>query len=190
MDTVDAKWIAARLSGERGEKARLARAMGIKPDVLSKIMSGTRQIQANEIPAVLAFFHEDRTEFEPLRGMAEDVAPYTVGPGSTASALAAEYLQGTPGTETYILSRPMVEFGLLEGDVLIVDRKRQAKVGDLCVVTFADPHTADATTELRRFLDPWLVSASARQIRRLSDSADVAILGIVSSCIRKCSRTA
>ena len=60
MDVIDGKWIKARLSGQRGEQARLAEAMGIDNDKISKILKGLRKVQPEEIPAVIAFF-EDRT---------------------------------------------------------------------------------------------------------------------------------
>lgn len=56
MDVIDGSWIAARLSGARGEQARLAEAIGISTDKLNKVLAGTRNVQASEIPKVLAFF--------------------------------------------------------------------------------------------------------------------------------------
>lgn len=56
MDVIDGKWIAARLGKDRGAKVALADALGVKPDVVSKILSGTRRVQPEEIPKVLAYF--------------------------------------------------------------------------------------------------------------------------------------
>ena len=56
MDVIDKNWIAARLTGRRGEVADLARAMGISVDKASKTIKGDRRVQASEIPSVLDFF--------------------------------------------------------------------------------------------------------------------------------------
>lgn len=56
MEKIDAAWIKARLTGEHGEKKRLADAMGIAEAKVSKILSGNRLVKAAEVPAVQAFF--------------------------------------------------------------------------------------------------------------------------------------
>jgi transcriptional regulator with XRE-family HTH domain len=60
METVDTKWLISRMSGKRGEKARLAEALGIGPDQVAKILNGVRRVQPDEIPKLLAFFNEAR----------------------------------------------------------------------------------------------------------------------------------
>ena len=55
-DVVDKDWIAARLTGRRGEVADLARAMGVSLDKASKTIKGERKVQASEIPSLLSFF--------------------------------------------------------------------------------------------------------------------------------------
>jgi len=58
MDTIDRDWIKERLDKmPRGSQARLARHMGIQTNTLSKIMSGKRTLQQDEIPKVLTFFN-------------------------------------------------------------------------------------------------------------------------------------
>ncbi len=61
MDVVNAEWIEARLTGKRGEKTRLAEAMGINIDKLSKIMRGERSVKATEIPGAMDYFGESLT---------------------------------------------------------------------------------------------------------------------------------
>ncbi|MBN8292847.1 hypothetical protein JI664_12805 [Rhodobacter sp. NTK016B] len=56
MEAIDGKWIVRHLTGRRGEKAQLARAIGTKPDNISKIISGVRAVQPEEVPKVLEFF--------------------------------------------------------------------------------------------------------------------------------------
>ena len=54
MEIIDANWIRQRLTGQRGELAELARAMGVKPDVVTKILKGERRVQPGEMLAVKA----------------------------------------------------------------------------------------------------------------------------------------
>lgn len=79
MDVIDGRWIAARLTGRRGEKKQLAEAMGIDLPKLSKVLSGERGVQPHELPRLLAWFGEGD-------GMAEAQAAYAAarpaGPGS------------------------------------------------------------------------------------------------------------
>lgn len=65
METVDRDWLEKRLTGKRGELARIAEALRIKPDQVSKIISGDRRIQPEEIPKLLKFFGEDMLVLTP-----------------------------------------------------------------------------------------------------------------------------
>lgn len=58
METIDADWIKQRLSGARGEKTRLAEAMGVDTHVVSKIINGTRQVHITEAPKIVRFFED------------------------------------------------------------------------------------------------------------------------------------
>lgn len=56
MEVIDRDWIEKRLTGRRGERAELARFMNVKPDIVTKILSGERRVQPEEMPRVLEFF--------------------------------------------------------------------------------------------------------------------------------------
>lgn len=58
MDVINAEWIKARMTGKRGEQARIAEAMGIDGDKISKVLKGNRQVQPEEIPGLLKYFNE------------------------------------------------------------------------------------------------------------------------------------
>lgn len=55
---IDGEWIRTRLTGKRGEKARLAEALGVTADVVSKILNGARQVSAEEADKLRAYFGE------------------------------------------------------------------------------------------------------------------------------------
>lgn len=51
------EWLGKMLEGaERGTKARLAERLGISGDMVSKMLSGVRDITADELPQISAFF--------------------------------------------------------------------------------------------------------------------------------------
>lgn len=56
MEVIDRDWIEKRLTGRRGERAALARFLNVKPDIVTKILSGERRVQPEEMPRVLEFF--------------------------------------------------------------------------------------------------------------------------------------
>ena len=45
--------------GTGGEQARLAEHIGVTPDKISKILTGTRRVQASEVPRIIDFFERD-----------------------------------------------------------------------------------------------------------------------------------
>ena len=65
METITPEWLRARLDGDRGKKAELAEALGIGADKVSKMISGARKPQAEEIPKILAFFGATSAKVDP-----------------------------------------------------------------------------------------------------------------------------
>ena len=59
MEEINANWLRKRLENNRGLQAELAKTTGISPDKISKILSGKRRVQANEIPAIAKFFDRE-----------------------------------------------------------------------------------------------------------------------------------
>lgn len=59
METLDREWLRKRLGDERGQQAALAKALGVRRDYISKILSGERRIQASEVVPLLRFFGEE-----------------------------------------------------------------------------------------------------------------------------------
>jgi len=65
METITPEWLRTRLDGDRGKKAELAVALGLGADKISKMISGMRKPQAEEIPKILAFFGETTATVDP-----------------------------------------------------------------------------------------------------------------------------
>lgn len=65
MNEVNSKWLKAKIANNRGLQAQLAREIGLSPDKVSKIVSGTRGISARESELIRAFFNEEDKDVLP-----------------------------------------------------------------------------------------------------------------------------
>lgn len=144
MEVIDGNWIKERLKGERGEQARLAAAMGIDNDKMSKTLKGLRRVQPDEIPAVLRFFGED-DGVKPERADADSNSPmvpvYDVQASAGFGALIdyeeqthslafpPDYLRKLTGGSVKNLviisvKGDSMEPTLLDDDIVLVDRSK------------------------------------------------------------------
>lgn len=184
MDVIDADWIKRRLTGRHGEKAALAKAMGIDLTKMSKVLKGERRVQSSEIPALLRFFES---------GLSEAAAEYT-GPGSTEALdkdgqiveaamrlVAPDAARPVP----YRITRAMPGFGLLKGDVVILDMDREPTSGDLVVATRLDPETQETRSDVLRWSEPWLLGDTTEDAPvQIKDTGEIAILGTLAGAMR------
>jgi len=60
VEDVNGSWLRARITGEGGEQARIARHTGISADKLTGILAGTRRVQAREAPKLYSYFMRRR----------------------------------------------------------------------------------------------------------------------------------
>lgn len=56
METIDRIWLQKHLGDDRGARAEIARVLGITPDKVSRILSGVRKIQAEEVTVLVNHF--------------------------------------------------------------------------------------------------------------------------------------
>lgn len=59
MEEIDRDWLQRHLNGTRGAKARLSQETGISPDKISKILTGSRLVQASDAPRIYKFFYPE-----------------------------------------------------------------------------------------------------------------------------------
>jgi len=89
--------------------------------------------------------------------------------------------------ETYRMSVTAAAFGLLKDDVLIVDLKGgDPKPGEIVLATVADLSSGAATTIVRRYMPPYLVSADPKENETplVADGARTVIMGRVVASVR------
>ena len=115
METINGDWILRRMKGKRGEKAALARALGIGPDMVTKILSGERNVQPAEIGPLLEFFGE---AIRPAAGGLDDII------GQTFNQLSEEAKQEARAYIEYLASRkPKAQEESAEGQVSLPHSK-------------------------------------------------------------------
>lgn len=121
----------------------IARALGVDPAWLisgasDRVNSLTRSVAEPWTPPDPGGQRQDLAEGR--RKLMRTLAPSALNPAGFA------------------LTSSAFPFGLLEGDVLVIDLKAPARDGDLVIATIADPQTGTAKTVLRRYLSPYLLS--------------------------------
>lgn len=133
---------------------------------------------------------------EQVHGMAEtEATPWTPPPPDSTKAtqaIAPQHLAQTlaPSARhcaTYRITRAFPGLGLLPNDLVIVDLSSgQQSAGDIVIATIADPLTGEATTVVRRFLPPYLISGDpvADTNPEIVDNNRVSILGRVAASAR------
>lgn len=181
MDRIDGKWIAARLTGRHGEKAKIAKAMGIDVQKLSKVLKGIRQVQAHEIPGLMRHFSQGMAESQAAYSTATQIQNLTDNLLSVLKAVAP-----TARTLTaYTVAHQQLAFGLLKGDILAVDISEPALDGDLVIATATDVQTGDAVTFIARIVGHWLFPAElTEKPMQIGDEGSIAVLGVMRGSIR------
>ena len=101
-------------------------------------------------------------------------------------ALIAALAPSAQNAATFVASTNLLAFGLLAGDVLIVDLKARAKDGDLVLATVADLYTGEASTIVRRLGTPYLLSGDPTDKTPLHvvDGARTVVMGPIVASFR------
>lgn len=81
------------------------------------------------------------------------------------------------------IGQDLPAFGLLAGDVAVIDLQGRPRRMALVVVTLADPDTGAARTVVRRYLPPVLLDAAAADAT-ICDAPGVAIMGPICAVFR------
>lgn len=189
MQVIDGTWLRSRLSGDHGEQKRLAAAVGITADKITKILKGERTIRAHEIPRFVAYFS---TQIEG-KGFAESSAifePSVAAPIIAPPDILALLMAIAPATRypsTYKMARNEPGAALLAGDLLLVELGANAAPGDLVLVTKNNTDTDTQATVLRRYIPPFLLAldiAGTRMPESSESSLESAIVAVIKASAR------
>lgn len=187
MDVIDGSWIRARLPKSHGSQKKLATAIGLQPDQLTKILNGTRQVKAHEIPLILKYFGEFQG-VELLEPPAPYLPPAFADPLKPSVTLGHITRAACPGVArpfhyTALRSEPLA--GVLAGDILVIEHGGARKSGDLVLVSL-DGEQGQGVNELRRHLPPHLASLDlAHPVPVIPDDAQTAgIIGRIVAVLR------
>lgn len=97
-----------------------------------------------------------------------------------------EYVQGRSGSVYYIraFGDSMVELGILDGDLLIVDRLKQPETNDIVIAEISGGHTVKLLKKRERKL--YLVPANgAYPTHQINSKDDFAVWGVVTHVLHK-----
>jgi len=184
MENINKDWILTRLKGRHGEKAEIATAMGIDIQKLSKVLSGKRQIQVTEIPGLISHFTHGFAEaagsFTP-----QAVADITKNAGDRISAAARAVVTPDAHIAIFRVYADEMAFGLLAGDIMVVDLRLHAANGDIVIVTETDIETGSCVTHLARLAGDMIVPSTPNfKPVQIGDSQAHAVVGKVIASIR------
>lgn len=190
------------IMAERNLKAApLARSAGVGVDFVRDILRGHVRSPRSENLAKLAVALDmsldqllDESAAPPRtngfhEGQATPWTPPPPRPGQNDLTFEQALRLVCPGAEAPGYFRSAVSlpgFGILTGDLIVIDLKRPAEEGDIVVVNAADHARDRATTLIRRLLRPYLVASetSLGQPPELADGKANAIMGPVVGVIR------
>ena len=168
---------SAHENGSRGYRAgaaeRYARAFGTTAEyLLFGRKDGAGEIRYETPQHEAGGFAE--SELTPWEGPRRNDTPDPI------AALAP----GAGHPTAYRLGKAVPGFSLLKGDVVILDLKTPAKRDDIVVARIVDTDIGDAQTVLRRYLPPYLVTATSAEPSEIADDGDIAIMGPVVASFR------
>lgn len=102
-------------------------------------------------------------------GLSETAEPFrfqsaSTNPDDPLHILRALYGTRTSSPATFALKGALPSFGLLSGDILVVDLARLPEPGEIAIVTISDDDAGTSTTTVRRYMPPFLVPGTADNV--------------------------
>lgn len=197
---MDVNWFKQqqKITGVTSEA--LGEALGRDRTIVSRIYHGRQKLSFDQAKVFADLLKQPLAEVIARGGLTDpataqslhpgfsegDAAPWVPGPTekSVASNKIAEALKTTEaGRDIWrVKSRSMALAGYLEGDYFIVDANLSPRSGDVVVAQAYDWQAGAATTLLRRYDPPALVSASSDPAdwkTYVVDDNNVVIKGVV-----------
>lgn len=171
----------------------LATSAGLSKGYVSEIMSGKKTPSPDVIARFAAILGveagallTDSIAPDPAHGLAEPAAAF-IFPEAVAIPIASGMAQAiaavAPGLRhnaVWKAIKTQAGFGILAGDLLIIDLGAGPRAGDLVLATPEDP---DSVTLLRRWAGSWLLPETPADAP-ISSTRAVAILGVVRGVLR------
>lgn len=164
------KDVIARLRAELARtgmtQSELARAIGLEPDKMSKIMNGHRKLQLAELEAITRALTPQPAPLASPPGMAESTARWEgPGDGRSAGQVAAALFPRARRPESVEFSLDDAAFGVRRGDVVFFDMGRAPSPGDLVLVQ-EDGDNGEGQTRLGRWHSPHIITRTAVETGR------------------------
>lgn len=200
--------IGGRIAHVRGQLNRSARevslAAGLSPNTVSELEKDpnrspsvkTLKAIADQLRVSDVWLMNGDTDNHGPAGFSESDAVSWSGPpipgvpqSQSEAALQRTIRSLAPSARhpsTLKLRRNMPDFGLVAGDVLVIDLNSKAADGDVVVANVTDLTTGSGVTIVRRLFSPYLIAASIteREPSILADGTRTSIMGVVKASFR------
>lgn len=196
---MDKDWFRRRLRMQGKTADDLAKAIGRDRAVVSRILNGHQQLTLDQAKVFAVELDTDVSDVLLRSGLTDapvaqaltpgfaesDAAPWVAGPGMTEGrdvpTIAQALGGGRPGIDVWrVKGKAMAQHGLLEGDYMLVDthQAERVKPGDTVVAQVYN--RTGATTVLRTFAPPVLMSSDPNDMQvQVVDGVNVVIRGKV-----------
>lgn len=152
------------LDEERGRATRLADELNVARSYVSDLANGKKRgsvdilRRISELTGISFALLAGATTGDSLHDEATPFIPPPVPPGATLDAYLA------PNSQHRLTWRSTVGapiFGILAGDLLVIDMRRAPQSGELVLASIIDNNEAE--TRIARYAPPWLITADPRE---------------------------
>lgn len=192
-------WIRAVAEYLHLSLSELAVKAGLSPSTVTRYINdatGKLTITERTLDAIATFSGVAKHVLPGQRGIpglgdSEAVTYHAGREGQVADWVASAidaHRAGRNGVEPWIMKSYALDLmGILPGDILMIDRNRRAKAGDIVCAQLTDLATGRAETVIRRYDPPYIVTLSAKigpTRPEVVDDERVVILGVETGMIR------
>lgn len=178
------RWLERILDLRGWNAAELARQAGVSPSTIGRALKGEKFVMTTATLSKIADAGQIALPTEitgSVRGMAEpEATPY--------GGLVPDSLDQKDNLDNWQLgARSLDLIGFLPGDIVQVDRKAQARTGDVVCVQIYDQH-GGAETVFRSYEPPYVTTrtsdAGSHRKPQIVDGERVLIMGVVVKLVR------
>lgn len=193
--------IGPALARKKMSQAELANRIGVSKGFVSEMISGKKRPSTETLQSIALALDVSISELYEQRGTFTYDARSEIGQSGFSEAKPAEFtgrknLLSEAASNLispdirhqthYVATKAMLGFGILAGDILVVELQHRAETGDLVIAKIADPETSTSTTVVRRLYGNILASSDneAPPIDLSQNDQNAAVLGTIEGLIR------
>nr|WP_306043470.1 MULTISPECIES: LexA family transcriptional regulator [unclassified Mameliella] len=184
--------ILKQLKTLRMTQTALAEKVGISAGYLSELISGKKQPSMSTLSAIAEALEISTAELHgaptPSSGFHEPTESF-VSPVKETPADLRKALMEQPGHASYRVNRAALPFGILAGDIIILELGKSGQSGDLVIATRVDDQGAAETFLARKIAETFVLPDPQDAPLKSNGAATITVMGRVSAVFRSASPT-